>query len=145
MMESRLKWYGHVLRREEEYYVGKRIHAAKFGPNFNPFIRSSATGTAMLIRTFNLHFNTFICPRLKSPWKLKFIPWNVLECPWILSRQNSSNPECSHILGVLEHMRSGSLSKFLPGQAMSGVDVVETMDHAWCLLLCPFILGLMLH
>ena len=24
MQESRLKWYGHVLRREEEY-VGKRV------------------------------------------------------------------------------------------------------------------------
>ena len=28
MQEGRLKWYGHVLRREEEeYYVGKRARA----------------------------------------------------------------------------------------------------------------------
>ena len=25
VQEIRLKWYGHVLRREEEYYVGKRV------------------------------------------------------------------------------------------------------------------------
>ena len=28
VQESRLKWYGHVLRREEEYvYTGKRVMA----------------------------------------------------------------------------------------------------------------------
>ena len=53
---------------------------------------SSTAEATMLIRTFNVHVKWFICAHSKSPWILKFIPWNVLECPWILFWQNHTNP-----------------------------------------------------
>ena len=53
---------------------------------------SPTAEATMLIRTFNVHVNRFICAHSKSPWILKFSPWNVLECPWILFWQNPTNP-----------------------------------------------------
>ena len=55
--------------------------------NLNKYPHLSTTEAKIFIRMFNLHIK-----RLKSPWILKFCPWNVLECPWILSWQNPMNP-----------------------------------------------------
>ena len=46
-------------------------------PGFYP--HSSTAEANMLIRTFNVHVKRFIYAHSKSPWILKFSPWNVLE------------------------------------------------------------------
>ena len=55
-------------------------------------VHSSTAETTFLIRMFNVHVKRLICAHSKSPWILKFSPWNVLESPWILFWQTPTNP-----------------------------------------------------